>query len=427
MPAATVNPNFPLGADNPIQNVVVLMQENRSFDTYLGHLNAYAHRTDIDSAPANSTNPDAMGRPHPYEHAPALCFADTDHSWHASHEQWDDGQNDGFYVTNEGSMVDEAGVNLEDGDRSLWWYDQRDIPFHYALYSTFAISDAYYCAILGPTWPNRMYLYGATSLGVTSSVFPDLDAYATVPTNLVVFDELAQRQVPFAIFAESAPGLGVMLGPSLLSRYGTLDILTTADDFFARAKAGTLPAVSFVDPNLSGEGPDGDDEHPPSQIQVGERFVWKVVHAVLTSPQWAHTALFITYDEHGGEFDHVSPPEACAPDDKAPVLTGSDVGTAGDFARYGFRVPFVVVSPYAKKAYVSHDVYSHTSITRFIEARWTLPALSARDANADPFSDLFDWKAPPFLTPPEFPEPAIDEPALQACEATYETLASGGP
>jgi phospholipase C len=203
------------------------MQENRSFDTYLGHLNAYAHRTDIDSAPANSTNPDAMGRPHPYEHAPALCFADTDHSWHASHEQWDDGQNDGFYVTNEGSMVDEAGVNLEDGDRSLWWYDQRDIPFHYALYSTFAISDAYYCAILGPTWPNRMYLYGATSLGVTSSVFPDLDAYATVPTNLVVFDELAQRQVPFAIFAESAPGLGVMLGPSLLSRYGTLDILTT--------------------------------------------------------------------------------------------------------------------------------------------------------------------------------------------------------
>jgi phospholipase C len=423
MPAATVNPSFPLDAQNPIQNIVVLMQENRSFDTYMGHLYKYEGKTatEIDSAPDDTTVPNSMGMPEPYRHGPQLCFADTDHSWRGSHLDWDNGKNDGFYIVNNNTMLNEAGVNLLDGDRALWWYDQRDLPYYYSLYSTFAISDSYFCALLGPTYPNRDFLYAATSLGVTDSSFPNLSKYGyqTVPTNFVIFDELAQRGTPFTIFAEATPGVETAVGPAGLLRYGALKPVSLLSDFFAQAKAGTLPAVSFVDPNFLDEGPLGDDEHPSAQIQIGQHATWKVIDAVLKSPQWAHTALFLTYDEGGGEYDHVPPPDACAPDNIAPLLYGTDKGTPGGFDRYGFRVPVVIVSPYAKKNFVSHTVYSHTSITRFIEAKFKLPALTARDANADPFSDMFDWTDPPFVKPPTFAEPKIDEAAVKFCAATY--------
>jgi phospholipase C len=225
--------------------------------------------------------------------------------------------------------------------------------------------------------------------------------------------------VPFNIFAESLTGIALVLGPSVGTRYASLHPVETLPNFFIHAKAGTLPPVTFLDPNYINEGPVGDDEHPSAQIQIGQQATWKIVDAVLKSPQWPHMALFITYDEGGGEYDHVSPPAACAPDDIPPMLSGSDVGTVGDFTQYGFRVPVVIVSPYAKKGFVSHTVYSHTSITRFIEAKFKLPALTARDANADPFSDMFDWTNPPFVKPPTFAEPTIDEGAVTFCKATY--------
>jgi phospholipase C len=415
MPAATLGPSFPLDVDNPTENIVVLMQENHSFDTYMGHLYKYegVPITDIESAPDDSTNPSTLptGQPEPYQHGPHLCFNDPDHSWHGSHEEWDNGKNDGFYVTNN------TGTGINSGIRALWWYDQSDLPFYYSLYSTFAIADHYHCALLGPTWPNRAYLYAATSFGITTSLFPNLSAYPTVPTDAMVFDELEQRGVTWNIYAESAPGLGVLL-PIIGNRFARNPVLKLTN-FYDQAKAGTLPQVSFVDGNYFGEGPDGDDEHPPAQVQVGQNFMWKVINAVLTGPQWPHTVLFLTYDEHGGEFDHVPPPPACAPDDIPPMLTGTDIGTVGGFNQYGFRVPFVIVSPYAKKNYVAHDIYSHTSITRFIEAKYKMPALTARDANSDPFTDMFDWDNPPFVKPPTFPEPTINQTELNYCETTF--------
>jgi phospholipase C len=144
-----------------------------------------------------------------------------------------------------------------------------------------------------------------------------------------------------------------------------------------------------------------------------------VVHAVMSGPQWRGTALFLTYDEHGGIYDHVAPPEACAPDDSAPKLEKGDVGVAGDFKRLGFRVPLVVVSPFAKKGYVSHLQYDHSSITRFIETKFRLPALSKRDANADPLLDMFDFANPPFVTPPDLPVPSVDQAEVQYCASTF--------
>ena len=128
----------------------------------------------------------------------------------------------------------------------------------------------------------------------------------------------------------------------------------------------------------------------------------KVVNAVMSSPNWPKTMLIWTYDEHGGYYDHVPPPAAIPPDDIPPNLAPGD--PPGGFNQYGFRVPAGVVSPYAKKDFVSHTVYDHTSILKTIEEKWNLPALTRRDANANSLFDMLDLTAKPaFLKPPKLP------------------------
>jgi phospholipase C len=178
--------------------------------------------------------------------------------------------------------------------------------------------------------------------------------------------------------------------------------------------------MSFVDPDTIHENSDGNDEHPPADIQIGQKFVSDLTHAVMSSPQWAHVALFITWDEHGGFYDHVPPPPACIPDTKDPILAASGNNTIqAKFDRYGVRVPLLVVSPYAKKGYASHATYDHTSVLRFIEAKFKVPALTARDANADALFDMFDFKNPPNVTPPTITASTIDPAGLTFCETTY--------
>jgi phospholipase C len=133
----------------------------------------------------------------------------------------------------------------------------------------------------------------------------------------------------------------------------------------------------------------------------------------MASPNWPTSALFLTYDEHGGYYDHVPPPAAPIPDNIPPNLKAGD--TPGAFDRYGFRVPAVVVSPFAKPHYVSHVVDDHTSILRFMELRFGLPALSNRDLNADPMLDMFDFSKPQFTTPPNLPAAVVDPAKLAAC------------
>jgi phospholipase C len=183
--------------------------------------------------------------------------------------------------------------------------------------------------------------------------------------------------------------------------------------FFDDAAGGKLPAVAFLDLKEEG-GVLGEDGHPPSDIQLAEQQVMKIVQALSQSPHWARAALFITFDEHGGLWDHVPPPTACRPDDHLP-MTGSD-----GFDRLGIRVPLFVVSPFARPGFVSHQVHSHTSILRFIEARFGLAALSARDANASPLYELFDFAAEPkLLTPPALPPSKVDPAGLAECQRRF--------
>ena len=150
-------------------------------------------------------------------------------------------------------------------------------------------------------------------------------------------------------------------------------------------------------------------------MQVGERFVAEIVNALMSAPTWKHTALFITYDEHGGYYDHVPPPRAIRPDSIAPLLGPGDV--PGAYDRYGFRVPLLVVSPWARPAYSSRVTQDLTSITAFAERKWNLPAMTYRDANAHPMTDYFDFRRAAFARPPRLAAAPPLGPGLAQCHA----------
>lgn len=188
------------------------------------------------------------------------------------------------------------------------------------------------------------------------------------------------------------------------------------EQLFEDLESGDLPPVVYVDPSFV-HGVEQTDEHPPADMQFGQRFVSELVNALMESPLWSRSALILTYDEHGGYYDHVPPPEACDPGDYPPDLGGGDF--EADFDRLGFRVPLAVISPYARAGYVSDRVTDLTSVLRLVEARFGLPALTPRDANAWPLLDMFDFDDPPFVDPPELAEAAIDEERLEACHTAF--------
>jgi phospholipase C len=180
------------------------------------------------------------------------------------------------------------------------------------------------------------------------------------------------------------------------------------DRFYADADAGRLPRFTFLDPNYS-----TTSQENPQDVQVGERFISKVVHALMDAPTWKSTALFITYDEHGGYYDHVPPPRAIRPDNINPIPVPGNV--PGTYDRYGFRVPLIVVSPWARKHYTSRVVQDHTSLTAFIEHKWNLPAMTFRDANAHAMADYFTFRKPNFREPPRLHRMPGLEPGLREC------------
>jgi phospholipase C len=430
MPAATLGTSTPVDKDIPIDTVVVIMMENHSFDQYFGHLGKFANNPNIEVAPDNTSNLDTAGKPQPWTHGPHLCTSDTNHEWAGTHQEINGGKMDGFAKANDGWNMPSGGDGgigpLYGGGRSLYWYDQTDLPFYYALASTFAIGDHYHCSVPGPTLPNRLFLYMATALGITSTggqlgeLLTAVGMYPSFPDyDLVILDELEKRHTSWTLYADGLTPAASVFPATLQTRWGRT-VTGEISGLTQAAQAGTLPAVSFVDPNLNNETGSGSDEHPPGDVQSGQAFAAGIIQTLMASPQWPHMAIFLTWDEHGGYYDHVAPPKACAPDSIAPILLQGDT-TQGGYDLYGVRVPFVVVSPYAKKGYVGHHVYDHTSIVRFIEAKFKVPALTARDANAEPPTDLFDFSTPALLTPPSLPNATVDPAGLQYCEQTYGT------
>ena len=390
LPADTLPKGARHGAAIPVQHIIVLMQENRSFDHYFGHLPA-AGKSDVDGTPAGASNPDGAGGTVTPFHMDTYCTVDTEHSWSASHKQFNGGKNDGFVVTNQ-----------PDGQRALGYYDESDLPFYYGLAKTFAIGDRYFASVMGPTHPNRFFLYGGTADGETKTILK-----LAVYTMRTVFSVLSERGISWKIYYPDITY--AMLFKDLFDA----PELRPLDEYFTDAKAGTLPAVAFIDlAQTSLNGP-AVDEHPSVNIQLGQAAVADVIAALMASPNWKDSAMFLTYDEHGGFYDHVPPPTACIPDDVTPQNAPED--PTATYGRLGFRVPLMVISPFAKAGFVSHVVYDHSSILRFIETRHDLPAFTRRDANADAMLDLFNFDAPPFLTPPQLPKAVVDPVKVQKC------------
>jgi phospholipase C len=346
----------------PLRHLVVVMQENRSFDHYFGKL-ATSGQPDAEAIPPTFQNPDAASQPVKPFHLASTCLeADPPHQGAAMHAGWDGGKMDGF--------VKSARSATSDGHYVMGGYDATDLPFYYFLADTYAISDHYFASTLGGTWANRDYMYAGTSNGVSDTGQATID----VPT---IFDALDQAGVTWAVYSDGAP------------RQNSLGWTAAHQGFFpfssfiAALGDGSLPSVVFVDP-----GP-GQDEHPAADVQLGEKWGKQIYDAAIASPLWPTLAIVYTYDESGGLADHVPPPKAClaSPDQTA-------------FDRLGVRVPMIVISPWARPHYVSHAVHEHASTLRLIELLFDLPALTGRDANSDALLDSFDFECGPALAAP---------------------------
>ncbi len=378
-PGTRPDPSRPEGTDllPQIEHIVVLMMENHSFDNYFGMLGRGDGLTlGPDGRPTNS-NPDADGQPVVAYHLPTTSQKENkvSQNWTSSHKQLDGGKLDGFVTTS--------------GKQSMGYWTADDLPFYHSLAKQFPICDRYFCSVLAQTYPNRRYAQAATSRGNVSTTLPKLDE--PPPPNGTIFDLLDKHNVSWRNYTVTLPELA--LYPSVYLSHQ--DKVSKADKFLADAKAGTLPAYSVVTPH------NDVSEENPQDIKQGEAFSAAIINAVLESPNWDKTVLIFTYDEHGGYYDHVEPPKAFAPDDVPPDPAKTN-GTPGGFDQLGFRVPTVIVSPFARQDYVSHVTHDHTSILRLVETKWNLGAMTYRDANASNLLDALDLDGPPaFATPPK--------------------------
>jgi phospholipase C len=363
-----------------IEHIVVLMMENHSFDNLLGMVSHQVPgRRGLDGFRVRGgkpidANPDANGTPVVAEHASSPCQlqGEPSQSWAASHAAYDNGLNDGFVRAS-------APVAMR-------YWDKRDIPFTYSLAEHFPIGERHFCSLLGQTFPNRRFLFAGTSFGTVDDTFP-----SDPPPNGTIFDRLDAHHINWAIYYQNYPTLELVPDADTQARAPRV---RKFDRFLSDAAAGRLPQFTFLDPNYS-----TTSEENPQDIQLGERYIAQVVRALMNARTWKHTALFLTYDEHGGYYDHVPPPPAIVPDAIPPDLAPGDPAAA--FDRYGFRVPTIVISPWAKPHYISRVVHDHTSITAFIERKWNLPAMTLRDANAHPMTNYFNFHRPHFLEPPK--------------------------
>jgi phospholipase C len=369
--------------------VVVLMQENHSYDNYFGVLGRGDGLTLDSSGKPTESNPDASGHAVRMFRMANTCQPDGKPSqqWNDMITQWNNSAMDGF-------------VRSFSGPTAMGYWTGDDIPFYHGLASTFPVCDRWFASCFGQTYPNRRYLIAGTSMGTIHTI-PEPDATTLVPPNGTIVDALNRHDISWGEYFTNAPSLALFL-PVFAKNISKTHKM---EQFFTDAAAGNLPAFSLLEPDF-----DKQSEEDPQDISVGESFSARVINAVMASPNWPKTVMIFTYDEHGGYYDHVPPPAAMAPDGIPPRLKPGDKPFT--FARYGFRVPSVIISPYAKKDYVSKVVHDHTSVLSLLEHKYNLPAMTNRDGAADNLLDSLDLTGTPaFLKPPTLPKPKNPHPS----------------
>jgi len=402
-----------------IEHIVVVMLENHSFDNILGMLGRGDGWPLGRNGLPTSTNPYADGRLQHAFHMPTTCQLPSQPSqeWRTSNLAFNNGLMDGFVRSPLSPQL--AG---DVGGVAMGYWDSKDLPFTYGLASVFPIANRWFQSMLGQTDPNRRFLVAGTSSGMTDdiSTTPTLDnliqdALLATPTP-TIFDVLTAFNISWTDYIVSFPlGASSELDPVFDTGLTLVDKKPYAQ-FFTDAAAGKLPSFCIVEPDY-----DNTSQENPQNIVLGEAMLAEVVKAIGDSPAWERTLLVFTYDEHGGYYDHAPPPVALAPDLLAPIVAVGE-STYEGFERFGFRVPGVLVSAFAKKDYVSDVVFDHTSVLALVQRKWNLPALTLRDANANDLTDLLDLGAlkdgsPTFPSLPKLPA-ADNTAAALKCSVT---------
>jgi phospholipase C len=378
------------------------MMENRSFDHMLGWLPG------ADGKQAGLAFPDkqaVMQPTHPLAPDFQGCRShDPKHDWRSARIQLDGGRCDGWLRTQP------LGDHFPIG-----YYTAADLPITAALARNYTTCDRYFCSVLGPTGPNRTYSWTATTDFLDFN--GELTGQGKRPSNidLAIWDRLRDAGISAGYYAGKEP-------TSYQFQNRRYDAITHSHaDFFAAAKTGTLPHVTFLDPDL----PTIDeftgiayDDHPYGDLRQGEAFIARVYDALATSPQWDRMVFVLTFDENGGFFDHVEPPRVA--DDT--VLPGGAPGP--DFTRLGFRVPGIVMGAFAPERVAHSGPYEHCSVLRMIEWRWNLPPMRARDRGAHNLADVLDFsqRRPPITLAP------YNAPPVAACttDDLNARVANGG-
>jgi phospholipase C len=393
LPAKTVGAGLPTGKNIPIDHFIFVVQENRSFDHYFQ-----------DFIPAPGTTVDVAGKGYAAinlenKHEPITpfgmlhpCPADPPHDYESVLLSWRGGKMDGFA--------------LAAGREAIGYFRQDVLVYYHALARAFSLSDRHFADFLGPTWPNRLFMLSGTSFGHINNTAPPAS-----DIGISLFHELDEHGITWRVYADSTI-FEEQMYPALHAR--RRENFRAISHFIEDAKSGDLPAFAWVESSYG--GPNATDEHPPANVEIGQQFVSHIIAATLHGAAWKSSLLVLTYDEHGGFFDHVPPPPACVPDEhKANIKAGH---LHPRFDHLGMRIPLIIVSPWAKRGYVSHLPSSHTSLLRLVQSRFDLPALTRRDANAMPPYDMLDFTAPARLEIPELPEPLVEPSRRKSCEDT---------
>ena len=433
-----------MGRLQDIEHVVILIQENRSFDHYFGTYPAVRGFDDhralhgvfqqkyVDATHTQRTvvpfhlDTNQLGSMQTGE-----CTNDITHSYGDQHASWDSGRMDGW-----------AQAHAGDNDHTfMGYYTRTDLPYYHALADAFTVCDAYHCSVMGSTSSNR--LYAMTGMldplgrfgGPVLSTHKLTDAIPSSPTGtLGVFksgwttypEQLSDAGVswkcygepdgnyednPLFLFQQYWPQ-NYSGNPAMAARAAQLHANLQAQfpgDFLRDAAAGTLPSVSWLVAGVV------QSEHPAAAPHDGENITSIVVAALMASPLWSKTALFVTYDENGGFFDHVVPPTPPA-------------GTTGEFAAgqpigLGFRVPMLVVSPFSRGGFVCRTRFDHTSLLLFLERRFGVRAVNVTDWRRETVGDLtaaFNFVRPD-TSLPLLPVAPPDDPAQHPECLTAET------
>ncbi|MCH9688266.1 MAG: alkaline phosphatase family protein [Deltaproteobacteria bacterium] len=352
-----------------IDTIVVVMMENRSFDHFFGSatfLEDYA----VNGLDGSESNLRLDGRPVSVFPLENLNPEDPPHGWVSSHLQWNNGANDGF--------VTEHELNFADSAHEVMGYHVRaQLPILYTLADNYVLCDNWYASVMGPTWPNRFYLNAATSAGTMTN--------EPVPGLTTIWDLLQAEGISANDYYSDLAWLWGGLSDTQQS------FVLPLDEFFDAAEQGNLPAFSVVEPNYGllpgSEG--GNDDHPIHSIELGQVFLGSVYAALAQSAHWERCLLIITYDEHGGFYDHVSPP-------------GNATDDVPDFQQLGFRVPSVVIGPHVRRGCVDGTQLDHVSPIATVTRRFGLPLLNERVGQTADVSSAID---PAFLGDPQPPAP----------------------